>query len=116
MMPPKATPQARGALNLLAALLEARTGQQIGHDRAWRIESALKPLMRERGYETIDALAAATAGSNELATAAVNAMLNHESSFFRDGQVFDVVAEAAGDYRGAAGGQRRRLRVWSAGC
>jgi chemotaxis protein methyltransferase CheR len=116
MMPPKAAPQARGALNLLAALLEARTGQQIGHDRAWRIESALKPLMRERGYETIDALAAATAGASELATAAVNAMLNHESSFFRDGQVFDVVAEAARDYRAAADSHRRRLRVWSAGC
>jgi len=116
MMPPKAASPARGALNLLAALLEARTGQQIGHDRAWRIESALKPLMRERGYETIEALAAATAGASELATAAVNAMLNHESSFFRDGQVFDVVAEAARDYRANATDHRRRLRVWSAGC
>jgi chemotaxis protein methyltransferase CheR len=118
MMPPQTAPQARGAMNLLAALLEARTGQQIGHDRGWRIESALKPLMRERGYETLDAFAAATAGSHELATAAVNAMLNHESSFFRDGQVFDIVAEAARALCATPplGMAKRRLRVWSAGC
>lgn len=117
-MSPGPVPQSRGALNLLAALLEARTGQQIGRDRAWRIETALKPMMRDRGYETLDALAAAAAGSGELATAVVNAMLNHESSFFRDGQVFEVVAEVARDLRAArkAEGARHRLRVWSAGC
>jgi len=116
MMPPTADPRARGAMNLLAALLEARTGQQIGHDRGWRIETALKPLMRERGYDTLDAFAAATAASHELATAAVNAMLNHESSFFRDGQVFDLVAEVVRDHNASADTNRRRLRVWSAGC
>lgn len=114
MTPAKAAPASRGALTVLAALLEARTGQQIGHDRAWRIETALQPLMRERGHETLDALAAATTMSGELATAVVNAMLNHESSFFRDAQVFDLVAEVARDFR--ADGGKRPLRAWSAGC
>ncbi|CAN5256886.1 protein-glutamate O-methyltransferase CheR [soil metagenome] len=114
MMPPRPRAESRVAMKVLADLLETRTGQQIGHDRAWRIETALQPLMRERGYDRLDALAAATAGSHELATAAVNAMLNHESSFFRDAQVFDVVAEIARDLRASEG--KRRLRVWSAGC
>ena len=114
MMPPKTGAGSRGALNLLAALLEARTGQQIGHDRTWRIETALQPLMRERGHPTLDALAAATTTSGELATAAVNAMLNHESSFFRDTSAFELIARVAGDFR--ASGESRRLRIWSAGC
>ena len=41
-----ATPR---ALTVLAALLEARTGQQIASYRTWRIDTALAPLLRERG-------------------------------------------------------------------
>ncbi|WP_336297244.1 hypothetical protein [Sphingomonas sp. 7/4-4] len=39
-----------GSMNLISALLEQRTGQQIAANRAWRIETALKPLLRERGW------------------------------------------------------------------
>ena len=39
------------AIDVLAALLEARTGQQIAANRAWRLDTALKPLLRERGLD-----------------------------------------------------------------
>lgn len=106
--------QSSGAMNVFAALLEARTGQQIGNDRAWRIETALKPVMRDRGFDTLDQLAVAAAASAEVATAVVNALLNHESSFFRDALVFDLVASVARDLRANPG--KRRIRIWSAGC
>ena len=50
MLMPSANRPARRAMNMIAALLEERTGQQIAANRAWRIETALKPLLRERGH------------------------------------------------------------------
>ena len=35
---------------LLASLLETRTGQHLTMSRHWRIETALQPLLRERGF------------------------------------------------------------------
>src|SRR3954470_7165188 len=51
MMTPPPFARPKGALNVLAALLESRTGQQIAANREWRIETALKPLIRENGLE-----------------------------------------------------------------
>jgi chemotaxis protein methyltransferase CheR len=104
------------SMNMIAALLEQRTGQQIAANRAWRIETALKPLMRERGLETLDDLIAAlvVTRTGELADMVVDALLNQETSFFRDAAVLDTVADAIHEMR--AEQPHRRLRIWSAGC
>lgn len=101
---------------VVASLLEARTGQQIAANRAWRVETSMKPLLRELGIDTLDALVARLLGSDDAALAdrVVDALLNQESSFFRDAAVMDMVADAAQQLVGTAGG--RRLRLWSAGC
>jgi len=96
-----------------AALLEARTGQQVAANRSWRIETALKPLMRDTGHATLESLADAVRGDRHgiLAGRVVDELLNQESSFFRDPMVFDLVREAV------VGRQRsHRARIWSAGC
>lgn len=105
-----------GAMHLIGALLEQRTGQQIAANRAWRIETALKPLLRERGLPSLDALVGQLLGSRsgELADQVVDVLLNQETSFFRDVSVLDQVAAAAVAMVPEAG--NRRLRVWSAGC
>lgn len=105
-----------GALAVLAALLEARTGQQIGADRQWRIETALKPVLRARGLDTLDALVGAIIAANDavLIDLVIDALLNQETSFFRDAAVIDLVALAIDELRG--GDPSRRMRVWSAGC
>ena len=97
------------SLAALTALLEARTGQQLASYRAWRIDTALKPLVRDRGLETVDRLVVAMLHDRALADAAVDALLNQETSFFRDGAVIDGVVDAVA-------GLGRRARVWSAGC
>jgi len=104
------------ALSMIAALLEQRTGQQLAANRAWRVETALKPLMRERGLTTLDDLIAALviARTGELADMVVDALLNQETSFFRDAAVLDAVADAVQDAR--AESPHRRVRIWSAGC
>jgi chemotaxis protein methyltransferase CheR len=109
MIPPSA-----GAAQLLTQLLEARTGQQLAAYRSWRLDVALKPLLKERGLDTLDQLAAelmecATPGLDDLI---VDALVNAETSFFRDAHVFDQVAEVVAQ----AAAENRRARIWSAGC
>ncbi len=105
-----------GAMNMIAALLEQRTGQQIAANRAWRIETALKPVLRARGLETLEELVGQliAARTGELADEVVDALLNQETSFFRDVLVLDQVAEAAREMQAESG--TARLRIWSAGC
>lgn len=105
-----------GAMQLIGSLLEQRTGQQIAANRAWRIETALKPVLRERGLPSLDALVGQLLGarSGELADQVVDVLLNQETSFFRDVAVLDQIAAAAVATQAAIG--NRRLRIWSAGC
>lgn len=118
MIEGRITPAAgqRPATLAIAALFERHTGQILGHQRLWRVESALKPLLRELPFDSLDALAsAATLGEDRmLVQRVVDALLNHETSFFRDAGVIETVAEAAVALHAANPG--RRLRIWSAGC
>jgi chemotaxis protein methyltransferase CheR len=101
---------------MIATLLEQRTGQQIDATRAWRIETALKPLLRQLALTTLDELIAQMilARTGELSDRVVDALLNQETSFFRDAAVLDQVADAARDLQRDA--PHKRLRIWSAGC
>jgi len=103
-------------MNMIAVLLEQRTGQQIAANRAWRIETALKPLMRAQGLATLDELVGRliAARTGELADQVVDALLNQETSFFRDAAVLDTLAEAALEMQ--AENPERKVRIWSAGC
>lgn len=102
------------AVNAFSALLESRTGQQISAYRSWRIDTALKPLMRARGLDTLDQLAAALleTGDRYLSDQIVDALLNGETSFFREAPVFDLIVEAVA----ALEARQRRVRIWCAGC
>lgn len=99
-------------LSALAALLEQRTGQRIAANRAWRIDTALKPIATERGVASIDALVAEVRGGGNAALAdqIVDALLNQETSFFRDAGAIETAAEAIATV--ATG----RPRIWCAGC
>lgn len=103
---------------ILAGLLEARTGQQLTMSRRWRIETALQPLMRERGIGSLDGLVAAlVARSDErLAEAVVEALLNNETFFFRDRQAFDLLLGPGLRRLETLRRRERRLAIWCAGC
>jgi chemotaxis protein methyltransferase CheR len=105
-------------VRILGGLLEARTGQQLVAGRQWRLETALKPLARELGLEGIDALVArlVSAKDEQLATRVVEALLNNETSFFRDPSVYDLLGGAALERLRSARADSRNLRIWSAGC
>jgi chemotaxis protein methyltransferase CheR len=103
---------------ILAGLLEARTGQQLTMSRRWRIETALQPLMRERGIGSLDGLVAALVARSEesLADSVVEALLNNETFFFRDRQAFELLLGPALQRLATARRRERRLAIWCAGC
>lgn len=104
---------ASGASTVLAALLRARTGQELAANRQWRIDVALRPLLQERGLASLEDLVALLLGGRDHAIGdrIVEALLNGETSFFRDPSVFELAAEAL-----AVVPAGLRPRVWSAGC
>ena len=103
---------------ILAGLLEARTGQQLTMNRRWRIETALGSLLRERGISSLDELITILVMGREpsLAVQVVEALLNNETYFFRDRQPFDLLTAQALPALARARADKKRLRIWSAGC
>ncbi len=114
--PITATSGSSAAMGMIAGLLEQRTGQQIAPSRAWRLEASLKPILRDLNLGSLDALVSQliVADDRALSDLVVDALLNQETSFFRDAAVIDMVADAAAAIRRDA--PTRRLRIWSSGC
>ena len=107
-----------GAIQLLARLLEARTGQVLAVDRRWRIEMALGPLMRERGITSPDLFVGALVAGHdpELVERTIDALLNNETFFYRDFTAFELFAQRALDRIAKTHHADRHLRLWCAGC
>lgn len=103
---------------IIADLLEARTGQHLTESRRWRVNSALAGIFRQYGISNVDQLVCllADSGADGLAQEVVEALLNNETYFFRDKPTFDqlpgeILPELAERRRDV-----RRLSIWSAGC
>jgi chemotaxis protein methyltransferase CheR len=107
---------------IIADLLEARTGQHLTESRRWRVNSALAGIFRAHGISNVDQLVCLLAtppggpGTGDLAQEVVEALLNNETYFFRDKPTFDqlpgeILPELARRRQSA-----RRLSIWSAGC
>ncbi|MFM7348841.1 MAG: CheR family methyltransferase [Erythrobacter sp.] len=105
---------------IIADLLEARTGQHLTESRRWRVGSALAGIFRQQGISNVDQLvcllAAPPPDCPDLAQEVVEALLNNETYFFRDKPTFDqlpgeILPELAHRRRDV-----RRLSIWSAGC
>jgi chemotaxis protein methyltransferase CheR len=106
------------AQQILTALLESRAGHHLSADRLWRIDIVLQPVMRRHGIATLDALVVALidATDRDLLDAVIDALINHETYFFRDPQAFDVIdRQVLIDLRAKRSAQRR-LSIWSVGC
>lgn len=106
-----------GAMRVLSGLLEARTGQILSESRIWRIETALKPLLRAQSLDSLEALVSQLLSTSEpkLVEGVVNALLNNESSFFRDLQTFDMLSRDLLPHL-ARTRTEKTLRIWCAGC
>lgn len=111
-------PRAEAATEVLARVLEGMTGQQLSPSRRWRVEASLAPVLRAHRLPSVDALVdrIAAAPKGALATQTVEALLNNETSFFRDAGVFDMLDRQVLDVLSSGNARTRRLRLWSAAC
>ena len=107
----------RVAAQILTRLLEARTGQTLSESRAWRMETVLRPVLRTHDLRDVEELASRILSrrSPALEDAVIDALLNNESSFFRDLQIFDMIHRQVLP-RIREERRDRTLRIWSAGC
>lgn len=105
-------------LAYIATLLEQRTGQQIGPNRLWRVETLLKGVMKANQLAGLNALVTALQSRRnpELADTVVEALLNNETFFFRDAIVFDQLRSRLLDQLRLARASSQRLSIWCAGC
>lgn len=106
------------AMRAFSGVLKEHTGQDLAANRHWRIETALKPLLRDRALPSLESLAAGLSARRDpgLAEAVVDALLNNETSFFRDRAVFHQLIDGGIETLAAARSASRRLRIWCAGC
>jgi chemotaxis protein methyltransferase CheR len=103
---------------ILAALLEARAGHSLSMDRMWRIETVLAPLLRERGLPSLEALVVelASEADRALVDRVVDALINHETYFFRDMAQFTELNTVALDHVRRVNAEHRTISIWSVGC
>ena len=103
---------------ILAGLLESRTGQQIGIGRRWRVDAALAPIARDGGFTNIDELVKRIASGQApaLAEKVIEALLNNETYFYRDKLPFDLLFAEPLKRIEAGRMKDKRLSIWSVGC
>ena len=107
---------------IIAELLESRTGQHLTESRRWRVNSALAGIFRAHGISNVDQLVCLLASprtgpeSRDLSQEVVEALLNNETYFFRDKPTFDQLPGEILPELAARRQSARRLSIWSAGC
>lgn len=80
----------------ISGILKQRSGLALTEDKLYLLESRLKPLAREKGYETLSQLVAYMRANNseELLRQITEAMTTNETMFFRDNKPFLRLKEA----------------------
>lgn len=102
----------------LAELLRKHSGQQLMANRHWRVEMALKPVLRRHSIPDMDMLSGllASEGDPALARECVEAMINNETCFYRDQANFALLTGPVLDSLREKRKATRRIRIWSAAC
>jgi chemotaxis protein methyltransferase CheR len=105
-----------GDADYLRALVMRNSGNQVDVGREYLFESRLQPVLRDRGFDTIEQLVAALRmdPGPHLQRVVAEAMTINETSFFRDTPIFDLLREQLLPAIVTARRDRRALRIWSA--
>jgi chemotaxis protein methyltransferase CheR len=97
--------------------LKDRTGLVLGTDKMYLIESRLTPLLRKWNMGSFDSMMAALRkGDDAVQREVSDAMMTHESFFYRDIKPFELFKRDVLPRLLTARASRRHLRIWSAAC
>ena len=102
----------------LRRLLYDRSGLVVTKDKAYLIESRLRPLARDHGYADVPALVRGLfqLKSEEVIAEIVDAMTTNETLFFRDSWPYQLLRTKLLPEIVASKGSVKRIRIWSAAC
>jgi chemotaxis protein methyltransferase CheR len=100
----------------LRKYLKERSGLVLSADKQYLVESRLLPVARSAGFANLaDLVRALMLGNTDaLMTAVVEAMMTHESFFFRDKLPFDHFRQTIMPALIAARSNVRTIRIWCA--
>lgn len=106
------------AIPIISKLLRERTGQVLTEDRSWRIDRAIEAVLRKRGIANgSDIITLLTQPDSEaMIQDLIEELLNNETYFFRDRQVFNYLAAQVLPGLAKARQTTRQLSIWSIGC
>ncbi len=100
----------------LTTLLARECGLVLDKEKTYLAESRLAPVARQYGHATIDELIsnAMATRSREVVRSIVEAMVTHETFFFRDRKPFDHFRDVTLPALMSARQSVKRLKIWSA--
>ncbi len=103
---------------MLSAVLSEHCGQVLSVNRHWRIDQSLSPIMRENEIPDIAVLVAVLKSGDlpELKQSVAEAMINNETSFFRDQANFALMTGPVLDAIWHRNQAIRKLRIWCSAC
>lgn len=101
----------------LQTLLQQRCGMALTSDKLYLVGARLGPVAQRLGLRSVIELMAALRArpSDAMITAVVEAMVTHESLFFRDGKPFEQLRALLPELMRARAA-RKHIRIWSAAC
>jgi chemotaxis protein methyltransferase CheR len=103
---------------ILQGFLCDRSGLHLTPDKGYLLESRLARLLRERRIDSLARLAERLRAGGDvlLERAVVEAMMTHETFFFRDPRSFDLLRDRILPALMAARAREKRLSIWCAAC
>ena len=98
--------------------VEQLSGIVLEKNKVYLVEARLTPLLRRLGYTSIEQLTRELrkTPTGELLTHVVEAMTTNETSFFRDGVVFETLRAAVLPELIRLNAMTRTLSIWCAAC
>ena len=105
-------------LVFLIDLVRMHTGIRLDESKSYLLESRLDPVLRDGKFESIGSFCSALRGGqrSRLIPMLVDAMTTNETSFFRDVQPFEHLADEVLPRLMNEQRNSKKLRIWSAAC
>ena len=106
------------AFALIRRFAMETAGLSLDEDKRYLVEDRLAPVLRRERISTLEVLAEAIARDprSDLARATAEALTINETSFFRDKAFFESFSQTLLPALLTARAERRKLRIWCAGC
>lgn len=99
-------------------LLREKSGLYLSQDKSYLLDSRLTPVAKKWNYTSVETLTMALHGVPEpaLVKDVVEAMVDSDTAFFRDGAPFDAFRDTVLPWLLAERKKAKKFRIWSAGC